>query len=257
MAAYVAKSVKNKEKLNQKIETAKKFAEEEKLTVIDLQDSYPNIPKLLDSKTNKAISMPNIRAIIIHQDTDVNEDIYSSFIPKVVAGKTPMYHFIIDKEGTIFQLNPVDRAVKHSKFNAYSKKANDYFGEQICPLYENTELSLHAEETSPDFCTISICLPKINEEGDIGNRAYSEACRLIAYLINCYSPALQAQANVLPISFVPKDSGDVREVFSGKKEKFKNFVYETEKIRGHWALYYWKDVINPWPNVYFKKPVEE
>lgn len=255
MGAYVAKTNRLKANRTDKIEKAKVFAENEKITIIDLQNYFKDMPKL-ENAAGKAIKMDNVRAIILHQDMDIGEDAFTSFIPKVVAGSKPMYHFVIDKEGVIFQLKPTDEAVNHAKFNSYSRKANDYFGEQICPLYENTELSVHAEETSPNFCTISICLPKINTSGDVGNKAYNEACRLIAYIINSISPALQVQSNVLPITYIPK-LDQVPSVFNGDAKKLKAFRYEAEKLRGRWLTYEYKDIVRPWPNVVYKVPVEQ
>lgn len=254
----------------------------EAIKIIDLQkDLEKEMPLLLEPKTKKPFLMTNINAIILHQDMEVNEDAYTSFIPKILTKTTKNYHFVIDKEGIIFQLNPVKRAVDHCRYKKYSKRANAYFGDNYCPLYEDSKSSPHHEFISPNLCTVSICLPKINEKNEIGSAAYTSAMRLCAYIINAFSPALQAQSNILCNYYIPDSSLNIKdpECFYSENDyaqlnpdqigellkameingeptvdaKWLRFRYDIERLRGQWFMKYRnKRITRGYPDIIFQ-----
>lgn len=261
-----------------------KLSAKEAIKIIDLQSEYENtIPKLIDPNTNKPYLMVNIAAIVLHQDMEVGEDALTSYIPKIIAGTTNNHHFVIDKEGVIFQLNPIMRAVSHCKYTKYSKRANEYFGDDICPLYEDTKTSPHDKFVSPNLKTLSICLPKIDEEGNIGNAAYTSLIRLCAYLINRHAPALQAQANIICNYYIPEDNSNhkdplcfysendyynltreqIAEILkddskeSEKDKRYLRFRYDVERLRGDWLIKYRnKSIVRGFPDIIYQNLVK-
>ena len=255
---------------------------EDALRIVDLEDKLkPNMPILIEPKMNKPFKITNYLAIVLHQDMLVNEDAYTSFIPKVISSQARNFHFVIDKEGVIFKLNPVERAVMHCKYKKYSKRASEYFGEIYCPIYEDTEKTPHDKFISPNLCTISICVPKINDNGDMGNLAYTSLIKLCAYLINCYAKYLQAQANIICNYYIPEDKTlnkdplcfysekdysklsyqEIADLIKKNDEennstpdaKYLRFRYEVERLRGEWYMKYrGKGIIRGYPDIIYQ-----
>ncbi|MGL4949694.1 MAG: hypothetical protein ACRC5M_04870 [Anaeroplasmataceae bacterium] len=194
-----------------------------------------------DLPTNKTVNgkifnLTNIRALVLHQDTKVNREI-GEITDELIATNQNPYHFAIDINGDIFQLNPIERCLFHLKSKKYTKKANEYFGDLICPLFEETVETPHPE-SSPDNCTISILLPKASEDGAIGVAASKSAEKLCAYIINKYAKALQAQSNILC-------ANDISEVFNDRFQCFRRdpslateFKYSIERLRSSWFVKY-------------------
>ena len=237
-------------------------AVKENIKIIDIKDEIEGAGLvLLNPKSKLPFNIHNIHAIVLHQPTEVGEDMYTSFIPKIKNNThKKIYHFAIDKEGVIFQLTSTNIATNNCDYSEYSDRAKAYFGERICHSDDVTDKFL-----SPTLKTISICLPKIDEEGNIGSYAIESCIKLCAFLINSIAPALQAQSNVICNYYIPHESlgfKDPLEFFSDidfskltqqeieailnnkddknmiKNTKYLCFRYDIEKLRGEWLLKY-------------------
>lgn len=199
---------------------------------------FYSIEKLAEEQLVKYLSaegiqfpLVNIRGIVIHQLYE-NKDVVKTEFEEMVNKKINPFHFIIDTEGKIYQVNPIGSAVKHCRSKKYTTFANEYFGDMICPSYEETPSSLHPE-ASPDNCTISISIPL----GKMTSNVINSLVKLCAYIINKYGRGLNGVKNVLA-AYEISDSINEPECLKDDQEFFVQLKYEIEKLRSRWILHY-------------------
>ena len=202
----------------------------EEIEIYSLMESLAGYLKTYKSSQGVSFSNINIRAIVIHQidEEKTIEEIVSDLVGK---GLNP-YHYIIDKDGKIYQLNNVQTCVQHCRSKKYTAKANTYFGDNICPSFEENENASHPEACA-DNCTLSILLPA----GKMNSNVYNAAVKLNAYLINKYTRGLQATANVLG-AYEISEAFDEPKCFKEDPDTFLKFKYDIEKLRSQWLLHY-------------------
>lgn len=218
----------------------------EEIRILSLANEFDDkLTKYKSTATNSVFQLTNIRGIVIHQgiyigtDPIVNKDTVEDIIPYLVKTKQNPYHFIIDRNGDIFQLNPIDRCVKHCKASHYTKKAQDYFGEMVCPSWTESERNPHPE-SNPDNCTVSILLPMNDKEGHIGTNAYNSMIKLCAYIINKYAKGLQGVSSVFTPDWISEDF-KLPICFKNDKELLTRTKYDIEKKRSSWWIHYKSD----------------
>ena len=197
-----------------------------------------SVEKLFDEKLEKyksaqgiPFTLINIRGIVIHQTSD-NKDVPNVEIPSLIENKKNPYHFIIDTEGRIYQVNSIESALQHCRSRKYTSKANEYFGDLICPSFEETKNNLHPE-ASADNCTVSISIPN----GLLTSNVSNALIRLCAYIINKYSKGLSGVVNVLG-AYEISDDFDEPKCFKNDPEYFTTLKYEIEKLRSKWSLHF-------------------
>ena len=202
----------------------------EEIEIYSLMESLDGYLKVYTSSQGVAFSNVNIRAIVIHQMNEKKkiEEIVSDMVNK---GLNP-YHFIIDEDGKIYQINNVEASLRHCRSKKYTAKANEYFGDNICPSFEENKDAIHPEACA-DNCTLSILLPY----GDMNSNVYNAAVKLNAYLINKYARGLQGTTGILG-AFEISDSFDDPRCFKEDPDTFLQFKYDIEKLRSRWLLHY-------------------
>lgn len=181
-------------------------------------------PKYLSSD-NQEFNITNIRAIVIHQE---NFDNTQSLIQNLFDTKRNPYHFVIESNGDISQLNEFNKALKHCRSKKYTPFANNYFGDSTCPIFEDTDKTPHPE-ASPDNCTISICVPTIT------TNVYNSLVSLCSYIINSQAKSLEATSNLLS-AFEISDIFDNPKEFKVNQEYFLRLKYDIEKLRSKWFV---------------------
>lgn len=208
--------------------------DEESIEINDLSELCDKRVAKRIGVNGKPKTLTNIRAIILHQDIEHNEDI-NTFIDKS-KDINKSYHYFITQDGKIYQLNNINRAVPHCAFVKYSKFATNYFGDSVCPSYSEREKK-HLE--SPNDCTVAICLPNCSDKNDINRDVMNSLVKLMAYIINKYSPSLQVQSNVFGLyKMVDKGIVENPKVFL-KDENFLHRVrFMSEKLRSSWVSKY-------------------
>lgn len=184
-------------------------------------------PKYISSD-DQEFTITNIRAIVIHQDE--NFDNLQNLVQNLFDTKKNPYHFAIESNGDIAQLNELDKALKHCRSKKYTPFANNYFGDSICPIFEDTDKTPHPE-ASPDNCTVSICVPKIT------TNVYNSLVKLCSYIINGGAKSLEATSNLLS-AFEISDSFDNPKEFKENPEYYLRFKYDIEKKRSKWFVLY-------------------
>jgi hypothetical protein len=202
-----------------------------------------SIEKLFDDKLEKYKSVQgnpftliNIRGIVIHQTSD-NKDVPNVELPSLIENKKNPYHFIIDTEGRIYQVNSIESALQHCRSKKYTSKANEYFGDLICPSYEETKNAIHPE-ASADNCTISISIPKLSEtNGKLTTNVSNALVRLCSYIINKYGKGLNGVMNILGAYEISDDFADPI-CFKNDPEYFTQLKYNIEKLRSRWTLHF-------------------
>lgn len=197
-------------------------------------DSYEKclddlLPKYLSTNENQAFSITNIRAIVIH-GSEKASDIENDMIPYLIESKQNPYHFIIDKDGRIAQINSVNKALKHCRSNKYTSFANKFFGDTICPIYEDTTETPHPE-ASPDNSTISICVPEYN------TNVFNALVKLCSYIINRYAKYLEGPTGIIS-AFEISDNFSDPTWLKDRPEIFLKLKYDVEKKRSHWFVLY-------------------
>ena len=185
------------------------------------------LTKYTSEKSGTVFNITNIRGIILHQDAKYESAV--ELVTKLIESKKNPYHFIIESDGTIYQVNPIDRALDHAYLDTYTEKANKYFGNDLCPISEFKE----RDQKSPNICTLSICLP----EGKLSSNTYNALVKLCAYLINKYSKSLQATENILSMFEISKHYEDPSS-FKDNAEFYRMFKFDVEKLRSNWLLHY-------------------
>ena len=197
-----------------------------------------SVEKLFDGKLEKYRSVQgnpftiiNNRGIVIHQNSD-NKDVVNEEIPSLIDNKKNPYHFIIDTEGRIYQVNSIESALQHCRSKKYTSKANEYFGDMVCPNYEETPNNIHPE-ASADNCTISISIPN----GKLTSNVTNSLIRLCSYIINKYGKGLSGVVNVLG-AFEISDDFDEPKCFKEDPEFFTQLKYDIEKLRSRWSLHF-------------------
>lgn len=197
-----------------------------------------SVEKLFDGKLEKYKSVQgnpftiiNNRGIVIHQNSD-NKDVVNEVIPSLIDNKKNPYHFIIDTEGRIYQVNSIESALQHCRSKKYTSMANEYFGDMVCPSYEETVNNIHPE-ASADNCTISISIPN----GKLTSNVSNSLIRLCSYVINKYGKGLNGVVNVLG-AFEISDEFDDPKCFKEDPEYFTQLKYDIEKLRSRWSLHF-------------------
>lgn len=208
----------------------------EEIKINDINEIYERdnlIAKRIGENGNPK-TLSNIRGIILHQDMIYSETL-EEFIERM-KNTFKSFHFIIDKEGIIYQLNPVTRSVPHCAFNEYSRFANDYFGDTICPIYKSMEKK---HTGSPNDCTLAVCFQSCDDKSNINRKTLASLIKLCAYLINKYSPSLQVQSNVFGLYKIPKEGVSSNpQVFYNNNSFLHIFRYRSEKLRTNWNKIY-------------------
>ena len=208
---------------------------DESIDIISLHEYYDElIPKRKGTNGIPGV-MNNIRAIILYQNSFVNEDIVNKQLARLNS-ENRSYHFSIDTNGVIFQLNPVDRTVPHCSTVEYTKTANEYFGDNICPVFKASAATPHYG--SPNSCSVAINLPRVNGDGNINEKVLKSLIKLCSYIINKYAPSLQAQANILCNFKINANANKDPVVFFNDQDFYHKFKYDVEVKRTHWLRNY-------------------
>lgn len=186
------------------------------------------LSKYTSEQNGMPLTITNIRGIILHRREEY-KDAFDCINKMIETNRNP-FHFIIDHDGKIYQVNPIDRALDHCYFETYSEKANSYFGDNLCPLSKKEDRN----QLSPNICTISICIPT----GKITSNVYNSLVRLCAYIINKYSKALQATQNILSMFEVIDTGNTDLNSFKTHPEFYRMFKYDVEKLRSNWLMHF-------------------
>jgi len=207
--------------------------ENEEIKIYSLIAKYSNL--LTKYKSAKGVTFPltNIRGIVIHQCSE-NKDV-TEIVDEMVAKKINPYHFIIDENGDIGQINEITECVAHARSKKYTSFANTFFGDSTCPIFEETPETPHGE-ASVDNCTISILIPYCSD-GKLDSNVYESLQKLVAYIINKYSKSLQATSAVVS-AFEISEGFDDPKCFKDDPDFYLRFKYDVEKLRSKWLLHY-------------------
>jgi hypothetical protein len=162
--------------------------EKEILKIFKLDDSDGKIPKRISSNTKMPMILNNVRAIVIHHTEAPGQKMIEETLPWMIKRGGASYHHVITEEGKIVEMVSPEAQVNHTGATKYTRFATEYFGDTTCPPFEHSPTTPHL--SSPNVCTIGVCVAVIDKEFNINDLIYNSLVRDLAYLFNRYAPGL-------------------------------------------------------------------
>ncbi len=136
-----------------------------------------NIDRSLIKYTDER-DLKGVKAIVIHNTANPNTDADNNVV--YLRKKCLGYHFIVDIDGTVYQLQSLKKRAIHCGGRKYTEEATKFFGESNAPSFYHTAEKQHSG--SPNNLTIGVCYCYIKESGEPEKETYLSLCTLIAML---------------------------------------------------------------------------
>ena len=90
------------------------------------------------------------------------------------------YHFIVDIDGTVYQLQSLKLRAIHCGGRKYTSSATHFFGEHDAPTFYHT--AEHQHSGSPNNWTLGVCYCYIDPSGLPEKATYDSLCELCGML---------------------------------------------------------------------------
>lgn len=94
------------------------------------------------------------------------------------------YHFIIDNDGTIYQMQTLKKRAIHCGGRLYTTEATNFFGEHQAPSYYHT--AEHQHTGSPNNMTLGVCFCHMEKDGKPSREARESLVEIVAMLLVKY-----------------------------------------------------------------------
>ena len=218
---------------------------EEELRITKLEDPDGLIKK---AKNYKGFPIKRSRlpmAIVCHWTAapgqkmfDENFNNFSTIKWMIFTRDTPAsYNMAISETGEIIEMVDPEYIAFHCGSTEYTKFANKFFGETICPSYKHTKDHMHP--TSPNLVTIGICMAHKDWEGRMTDECYKSAVKAFAYCFNRYANHLDTynslirHSDITPLKKIPCPRW-----FFDHPDDFHKFIDDVHKQRLEWRKKY-------------------
>lgn len=126
--------------------------------------------------------LKEVKAVVIHYTANALSTAKQNidYLRKKGLG----YHYIIDLDGTIYQLQTLKKRCRHCGSRKYTATASRFFGEYHAPKFYHTAEKQHS--SSPNNVTIGVCFCHADETGKPSDAQYEALTDLLATLCMKY-----------------------------------------------------------------------
>ncbi|WP_321991540.1 N-acetylmuramoyl-L-alanine amidase [Marispirochaeta aestuarii] len=131
------------------------------------------------------------RAIVLHEDAGQPKNGNIEGLVHWMKNERPdgaFYHRFVSGSRIVYGRSTAERCI-HCGNNTYTREATAFFGEEHCPPWDHRE---RPHLSSPNNCTIAICMLHDFEGGGFSGETLRTTARLCSELMHFYDLSLEA-----------------------------------------------------------------